>query len=82
MSNFSIVAPQPLQDTSKKIYKIVGPDTAIYEYQRARNNRDFDRADKITALLKSNHMTPSFQGDKYEVHNHKRFLATDWSNEL
>lgn len=51
-----------------KRVKIIGPDTLLLEYQRARSKKDWDKAKRITEKGKKMRMIPVFAKDHYEVH--------------
>ena len=51
---------------------ITGPDTALYMYQKYRNDKEFDKADEVKKRIESGewHDHPvhvSFTGEAYQI---------------
>ena len=66
-----IIGLQPLQDTERTL-EIIGPDTALYMYQKYRNDGEYEKADDVKERIESGewHDHPvhvSFTGTEYQI---------------
>ena len=68
LDNRYVATHQKAFTTFDRTYEIIGPDTLLYEWQKARYNKDWKEADRVKMIGKSMGLNVAFCGDRYEVH--------------